>query len=291
MNLASRLLLTVLLAGVVLGTISGVALADERIATITLGRDPEPPFCILNPGGTVEYFWDIDHYTTPNYVRYLLQDPTRLINIEEVIYPGDTGIHGEGSWTVPSGLPDGRYWIRVEYYSYEAGNEANAEVTFFVCVDRGTLCEEKREDANCNGVLDDDDPPVPGWLLCFRGPDDAVYCHATDENGMVCWDGIPAGDYEAFEMEVAGWDPVGPTSYDVHVGGGQNPTVQFLNVREGSCEGACCLENQECIFTTPDRCEEAGGTYLGPGVSCEPNPCEETATEKTTWGHIRATFR
>jgi hypothetical protein len=104
-------------------------------AVITLGTDPEPPACVSNPGGTVTIFWDIQHMTTPDYVVYRLKDPTQLIVLEEQVYPGDTGLTMTRQWTVPTGLEDGAYWVRVEYYSVEVGNEANAEVCFLVCTE------------------------------------------------------------------------------------------------------------------------------------------------------------
>ena len=62
----------------------------QRVATITLGRDPEPPYCVQNPGGTVQIFWNIQHTTTPRKVEYFLQDPTRTINLEHQTYNGNT---------------------------------------------------------------------------------------------------------------------------------------------------------------------------------------------------------
>ena len=49
-------------------------------ATITLGRDPEPPIC-TTPNNAVTLFWDITHLSTPNYVHYQLEDPTRTVII------------------------------------------------------------------------------------------------------------------------------------------------------------------------------------------------------------------
>jgi len=42
--------------------------------------------------------------------------------------------------------------------------------------------------------------------------------------------------------------------------------------------GACCEEfevTDVCEVLTEDECGEGGGTYIGDGVSCEPNPCVE----------------
>jgi hypothetical protein len=41
------------------------------------------------------------------------------------------------------------------------------------------------------------------------------------------------------------------------------------------CYGACCLEDGECAWMTPSQCEAVGGTFIGEGVPCDPNPCEQ----------------
>ncbi len=304
---------------------------DERVATITLGRDPEPPFCISNPGGTADIFWEIEHYTTPQYVLYELEDPTRTIVIEQETYPGDTGIAVNRSWSVPDAMPDGKYWIRVEYWSYEAGNEANAEVAFYVCTGMGNLCAFKHKDADCNGTLDPDDPPIAGWWICFTDAAGDTYCSYTDQAGTVCWNGVPFGSYHVFEHPVEGWSPVGADAYDIVLD--EEPVaLQFLNVKYDECFGACCLNDGTCGEITehacageggtfyglgsacadvvcpqpeaccmadgscavmpPEQCTAAGGTPQGLGTDCDPNPCPPPVpTERTTWGRVKATYR
>ena len=38
-------------------------------------------------------------------------------------------------------------------------------------------------------------------------------------------------------------------------------------------EAACCFENGTCSALTGGACSVAGGTWLGSGTSCDPNPC------------------
>ena len=71
---------------------------------------------------------------------------------------------------MPAGAPDGKYWIRIEYWSLEAGNEANAEVTFYVCSATGDVCAEKWEDKDGDDVLTAADAPVESWWICLAPP-------------------------------------------------------------------------------------------------------------------------
>jgi hypothetical protein len=55
--------------------------------------------------------------------------------------------------------------------------------------------------------------------------------------------------------------------------------------------GACCFPDGACTVLTRSQCTDQEGTYQGDGSVCEPNPCQPTAVEGTTWGRIRASFR
>lgn len=55
--------------------------------------------------------------------------------------------------------------------------------------------------------------------------------------------------------------------------------------------GACCLPDGACTILPRSQCEEQEGTYQGDGSACEPNPCQPTAVEGTSWGRVRAAFR
>ncbi len=227
------------------------AFAEPEVATISLGRNPEPPLCVL-PNGTVTFTWDIQHLTTPNYVHYQLEDPTRTIIIEQQDYPGSTGLNIVRNWVVPPGSAEGKYWIRVEYWSFEASNEANAEVTFYVCNETGSICLQKWEDVDLDNQCDPAgglDAPVPNWWLCITTPQGDTFCLQTDANGQVCWTGLPLGVYTAFEPAVAGWHVAsGASTYSVQVTA-NTPPVIFCNQQD------------------------------------------QTATEKGSWGGVKSLFR
>lgn|GEM_PF-3166884 len=56
--------------------------------------------------------------------------------------------------------------------------------------------------------------------------------------------------------------------------------------------GACCVGQNppDCYVTTSHVCTTGGGTYLGDGTGCDPNPCQ-TPTKHTTWGRIRGMYK
>lgn len=56
-------------------------------------------------------------------------------------------------------------------------------------------------------------------------------------------------------------------------------------------QGACCLDDGTCVLLDQGDCEEQNGAYQGDGTACEPDPCQPTAVERTTWGRVRASFR
>jgi hypothetical protein len=221
-----------ILAALVLGTWAA-AIADPMEATISLGRDPEPPYCAMSPGGVVDITWNIEHTTTPNFVYFKIEDPTRTIIYDDETFPGSTGITHSRQWTVPAGAPDGKYWIRVEYWSFEAGNEANAEVTFYVCCECGDVCATKYQDMNCDEVISDGDVVVPNWWICIDTPLGDTFCSQTDSSGTVCWQGLPAGDYTIYEILPGGWLSIYPPSYSFTLTGTGEHFI-FFNKLEGA---------------------------------------------------------
>ena len=242
-----------------------------REATISLGRDPEPPFCVNNPGGTVEITWNIEYATTPLQVKFRIEDPTRTIVLDQQDYSGSTGVNITRYWTVPNGLVDGKYWVRVEYWSLESGNEANAEVTFYVCTGVGSVCAQKFIDIDCDEELTAADPVGSDWWICLDTPYEETYCLRTDAQGMACWNNIALGDYTVWEVDSTGWRPIYPSSSDVTVVNGETASVTFFN-SECQPPSACCFPDGHCEVLAVGTCVEAGGTvYAEP--SCDPNPC------------------
>lgn len=162
-GIRSILLVPVLIG---LGALLFTATADEQ-ALITLGVTPMPPDCVQNPGGTATITWLIEHQTVPDHVVFTLYDPTHTIVYDSETYPGDTGLDVERTWTVPSPLPDGMYWVRIEYFAQGIGLEAWAETGFMVCLPIGVCCVGH----DCYLVLEEECTTMggawhPEWSTC-----------------------------------------------------------------------------------------------------------------------------
>lgn len=54
---------------------------------------------------------------------------------------------------------------------------------------------------------------------------------------------------------------------------------------------ACCFASGECLFLSEPDCQQMGGDWLGPGTSCNPNPCGLTPASPGSWGRIKALYR
>ncbi len=78
-----------------------------------------------------------------------------------------------------------------------------------------------------------------------------------------------------------------------------SPTVfygstTFLTVvltSTGAATGACCFPSGVCLVGTQADCETAGGSYMGDGTSCDPNPCGPVPVRNTSWGQIKSAYR
>lgn len=55
--------------------------------------------------------------------------------------------------------------------------------------------------------------------------------------------------------------------------------------------GACCFGEGYCVIGSTGACQAASGAYMGDDTTCEPDPCQPTPVQSTTWGRIRASYR
>jgi len=54
---------------------------------------------------------------------------------------------------------------------------------------------------------------------------------------------------------------------------------------------ACCFADGHCEMQYAADCRAMGGQPQGNGTTCDPNPCHVVATQPSTWGHIKGSYR
>lgn len=67
--------------------------------------------------------------------------------------------------------------------------------------------------------------------------------------------------------------------------------VEIVNEIPGPPVGACCFASGACLIGDEGECTLAGGTYMGDGSICDPNPCGSVPVEDVTWGGIKSRYR
>jgi hypothetical protein len=293
-----------------LGAFLFPVLADQE-AVITLGVTPLPPDCVQNPGGTAAIAWSITHQTTPDHVTYHLYDPTHTIIYDQQVYPGSTGLNISRNWTVPSPLPQGFYWVRVEYYSVGIGLEAWAETGFLICAPSHVCCVGEVcvivPEAECvalGGVfhpeLDSCGPPNPCALphvCCVGETCFLVLAEDCAELGGV------------FHPELDSCGPPNPCALP-HVccvgedciivlveecdaqGGVFHPELDSCGPPNPCALPHVCCVGANCFLLTQEECDAQGGLFLPEFDSCDPeNPCANTPALPDSWGGLKNLYR
>jgi hypothetical protein len=125
---------------------------------------------------------------------------------------------------------------------------------------------------------------------CLNGYLEPVYYFAVYSYGP---GSIPLGDYYPGQ-------PAGVTSCTAEedlfaafgaMGCGGDPGSNPECPGGGPELEACCI-GPDCFMLPREDCLAQGGDPQGPGSNCDTNPCDDpTATESTTWGQIKSTYR
>lgn len=80
-------------------------------------------------------------------------------------------------------------------------------------------------------------------------------------------------------------------AYNDRPGGFSDNFGSFSIVVSGSFAGACCFANGACMQGRIADCESLGGSYMGDGVPCFPDPCGSIPVEVRSWGRVKALYR
>ena len=82
-----------------------------------------------------------------------------------------------------------------------------------------------------------------------------------------------------------------------HIGpAGDNDSIIFhrrlYNITcSGEVQLVCCFEESRCVLLTEEDCLASQGVFHPEFSSCDPNPCDTTPAESSTWGEIKGIFR
>jgi protocatechuate 3,4-dioxygenase beta subunit len=152
-----------------------------------------------------------------------------------------------GHYTVSEILKDG--WVNTTAKSVNVVLPTELDEDHFqVVVDFGNfqlgkVTGSKWDDVNADGILDNGDLPIEGWMIILVGPHGTEITF-TDEFGNFEFTGLGPGLYDISEELVAGWVHMSPSTETVTVVSGSSLSVPaFLNTKLGEI----------CVFKFEDK--------------------------------------
>jgi hypothetical protein len=122
------------------------------------------------------------------------------------------------------------------------------------------------------------------------GDNSVGQCNVPATNGGFV--AIAAGAYYSLALKADGsitaWGTDVQGSFDI-----PQPNANYVAVAVGGYTSyalnayprvACCRENGVCTMATPDACAALGGVSLGPGSTCDANPCGTSSAREAASG-------
>ncbi len=136
-----------------------------------------------------------------------------------------------GTYLVYEMMPDG--WMATTPYEIVFEPEMCMEPVeykfLFLNFELGTISGYKYEDMNGNGILDEGDMPIAGWLITLSGPMSDTTM--TDSDGYFEFTDLTYGTYVVSEESREGWVHMTTASYTVPISSGSDVSLDpFLNV-------------------------------------------------------------
>lgn len=142
---------------------------------------------------------------------------------------------------VVSNVAPGTYYIRVELRNDNDGSAMGFNIQGTVKGGHSSLLETlccnppgssisgyKFNDLNNNGIKNQNEPALPGWVITLTGSGISTMTSITDANGSFLFTGIPPGTYTLTETSQTGWI-AGLTGSSKTVTVGTNQAINNIN--------------------------------------------------------------
>ncbi|MCX6269787.1 MAG: FG-GAP-like repeat-containing protein [Bacteroidetes bacterium] len=118
----------------------------------------------------------------------------------------------------------------------------------------GSICGNKYNDQNGNGIKDANEPGIQGWTIYLQGPD-GNQSAITDPAGDYCFENLFPGVYYVWETYTPPWIQTStPSTYTLQIGSGENiANIDFGNLLPGSVCGAKFNDSNNDGIRDPDE--------------------------------------
>ncbi|MCX6650604.1 MAG: SpaA isopeptide-forming pilin-related protein [Methanomassiliicoccales archaeon] len=142
-----------------------------------------------------------------------------------------------GDYTVKEIMQEG--WYNTSPISENVCIGCASEITdiMFLNTMYSSICGNKVEDINGNGVQDANDTTIANWEIWLYKNSEHVNTTHTDETGHFCFDMLTPGNYTVEEQVPAGWYYTDVQSYTFNLISNSHERVTFLNTEKVSICG------------------------------------------------------
>ncbi len=123
--------------------------------------------------------------------------------------------------------------------------------------------------------------------VCDADYDTKIYVYNDTYDMIACNDDFACPEGRSVQSRLENIPVVPGTVYYIVIDGSNGESGNY-NISVYQTVGACCLSDGSCYVSLEAYCS---GVWMGPDTDCDPNPCDPSAGESTTWGTIKQRFQ